>query len=155
MLRRLSASFALMLLAGTALAAQSQASSDLWTGTRHLAVAKSTFVGDTPPRERTFVIESIDNGMKATVTGTQADGSTLSFGYTAKFDGKFYPDARGGPGDSVAFRRVGARRLESTQKTGAKIAGTSTFVLSRDGKVVTLTFKGAHGEPGNVLVFEK
>jgi hypothetical protein len=55
----------------------------------------------------------------------------------------------------MSFRRVSARRLESRRKTGAQETGTTTFVLSKDGKNLTLTFKGPRGEPGNVLVFEK
>jgi hypothetical protein len=155
MLRRLTASLALLLVVGKHLAAQSQASPDLWSGTRHLAIAKSTFVAGPAPKERIFVIDATDKGIKATVSGTQADGTSLTFSYTAKFDGKFYPVTGRGPADSVSFRRVNTQRLETTQKTGTKVQATSILTLSRDGRVVTLTFKGPHDEPSNVLVFEK
>lgn len=121
----------------------------------HLAIAKSTFVAGSAPKERTFVIQATDNGIEARVTGTEADGTPVNFNYTAKLDGKFYPVTGRGPADSVSFGRVSAHRLDTTQKTGTKVEANGIFALSRDGRVLTLTFKGPHGEPSNVLVFEK
>ena len=154
-MRRLTSSIALLLLVGHQLSAQSQASSKLWTGTRHLSLTKSTFRGGPAPKERTFVIEMVDGGIKGTVTGTEADGAPMILSYTAKFDGKFYPTSGSAGGDSVSFRRISARKLESARKAGGKVESGATFALSEDGRVVTLTFTLPNGRPGNVLVFEK
>jgi hypothetical protein len=154
-MRRVTSFFALVLFVGSHLAAQSPASPDLWAGTRHLVLSKSIFRDGPAPKERTFVIETLDGGIKATVTGTEADGSSVNLSYAARFDGKYYATSGSGAGDSVSFRRVSARRLESTHKTGANVDAMGTFALSKDGSVVTLTFKGPGGEPGNVLVFAK
>lgn len=121
-MRRLTSSLALVLVVGNHLAAQSQKSSDLWAGTRHLVLSKSTFRGGPAPKERTFVIETVNGGIRATVTGTETDGTPLNFCYTAKFDGKYYPISDSAGRDSVSFRRVSARRLQSTAKTDGKAA---------------------------------
>ena len=97
----------------------------------------------------------VDGGIKGTVTGTEANGTPVTLSYTAKFDGKFYPTTGSAGGDSVSFRRVSARKLESARKTNGKVEAGGTFVLSKDGRVVTLTFTLPNGRPGNVLVFEK
>ena len=41
------------------------------------------------------------------VTGTEADGTTLNFSYTVKFDGQYSATAGAGAGDSISFRRLG------------------------------------------------
>src|SRR5205823_9958331 len=145
-MRRLTSSLALVLVVGNHLAAQSQASSDLWAGTRHLVLSKSTFRDGPAPKERTFVIETVDNGIRATVTGTESDGRPLNFSYTAKFDGKYYPITGPSAGaDSTSFRRVTARRFESRSKTKGKVVYTMMFALSKDGRVVTLTATSPSG----------
>src|SRR5437762_356708 len=153
-MRRLTSSLALVLVVGNHLAAQSQASSDLWAGTRHLVLSKSTFRGGPAPKERTFVLETVDNGIRVTVTGTEADGTPLNFHYTAKFDGKYYPIIGSAGVDSASFRHATARRIESTRKTDG-VVYRMTFVLSKDGRVVTLTETLPSGKRGNVLVYEK
>jgi hypothetical protein len=154
-MRRLTTSLALTLLLGAHGVARSQSLEHAWAGTRHLAIAKSTFRGDKPPKERTFVIEPNDSGFKGTITGTEADGTPLSFSYTAKVDGKYYPVSGMQAGDSTTFRRVTTHRLENMRKVNNRVEATSTFALSRDGKIVTLSFMLPSGKPGNVLVFEK
>ena len=154
-MRRLIPSIALVLLVGNQLAAQPKASPDPWAGTRHLVLSKSTIRFGPTPRERTFVIESIDGGMKATVTGIEADGSKLSYSYTAKFDGKDYPVTGTRDVRSTSFRRIDAHTLESTAKKDGKVETVSKFVLSEDGKTLTLTQALPDGSPVNVLVYEK
>ena len=154
-MRRLTSSLALVLVVGNHLAAQSQASSDLWAGTRHLVVSKSTFRDGPAPKERTFAIEAVDGGIRVTVSGTEAEGTPLNFSYTAKFDGKYYPITGSAGVDSASLRRITARRVEWTGKTAGKVVYTMTFALSKDGRVVTLTTTLPGGKRGNVLVYEK
>jgi hypothetical protein len=154
-MRRLTLLLALALVVGSQGAARSQSLGKAWTGTRHLVLSKSTFRGDTPPRERTFIIEPTDGGFKGTVTGIEADGTPMHFSYAARLDGKYYPVSGTRPSDSTSFRRVTARRLESTRKVDDRVEATSTFALSPDGRVVTLTFMLPGGKPGSILVFEK
>ena len=154
-MRRLTSSLALALLVGSHAMARSQSLDRAWAGTRRLVLSKSTFRGDMPPKERTFVIDPIEGGFKGTVTGTEADGTPTHFSYVAKIDGRYYPVSGTQVSDSIAFRRVTARRLESTRKVDDKVGARSTFALSKDGKAVTLTFTLPGGKPGNVLVFSK
>jgi len=154
-MRRLTSSLALALVVGSHGIARSQSLSKAWGGTRHLVISKSTFRGDKPPQERTFVIEPIDGGFRGTVSGIEADGTPMHLSYAAKLDGKYYPVSGTRPSDSTSFRRLTARRLESTRKVNNEVEATSTFALSADGKVVKLTFTLAGGKPGNILVFEK
>src|SRR2546423_15122643 len=120
-MRRLTSSLALVLVVGNPLAAQPQASSDLWAGHRHLVVSKSTFRDGPAPKERTFAIEAVDGGIRVTVTGTEADGTPLNFSYTAKFDGKYYPiTGSAGGGLPSSLRLKGPRGYGSALKGRAR-----------------------------------
>ena len=137
------------------IAAGAQQPANPWPGTRHLVVSKSTFRPGPAPKNRTFVIEMIEGGIKATVSGDEANGTKLNFEYTATFDGKDYPVTGNSGVDATSFRRIDVRTLESLRKKSGTLISTMRFVVSSDGKVVTLTETMADKKPGDVLVFER
>ena len=60
--------------------------------------------------------------------------------------------------DMIALKRVDASTVQITQKKAGKVVITGTRVVSKDGKVMTVTAKGtnAKGQKVNsVLVFDK
>jgi len=86
---------------------------------------------------------------------------TTAWSYTADYDGKH--DSVSGTGvpsaaDTVALKRINPRTSESTWKKAGEVVRTARSVVSKDGKVMTLTAKAtnANGQPAsNVLVFDK
>jgi hypothetical protein len=65
-------------------------------GTWKLNLAKSTFSPGPAPKSATLTIEAHDGGIKYTVDGENAQGSSIHVEYTAKYDGKDNP-ATGSP----------------------------------------------------------
>jgi hypothetical protein len=143
-----------VILGGTVLA---QSDSNL--GTWMLNVPKSKFEPGPPPMSLTRVTEVWDtNGIKTTATVVAADGTRATSSFSAHYDGKDYK-VTGVPGiDTIALTRVNANTIAFTIKTGGKVVETAKLVVSKNGKMHTLTATGtsAKGETvHNMEVFEK
>jgi hypothetical protein len=125
-------------------------------GTWKLNVAKSKYNGTPMPKEMTRTVEADGDSVKYTYAGTGADGSPISYGFTAKYDGKDYPMTGTAPGgiDMIAIKRVNANTYEATQKKGGKVAANTKVEVSKDGKVATITSKGADST-SYVAVYDK
>jgi hypothetical protein len=128
-------------------------------GTWTANIAKSKATSGAPLKSGTTKIESAGAGVKVTVDGVYADGTTRHWGYTANYDGK---DTRvvgdGVYGDTVALTRVDAFTVRTVNKQGGKITATQTSVVAKDGKSRTLTTTGTNrtGEKiDNVTVYDK
>jgi restriction endonuclease S subunit len=99
--------------------------------------------------------------VKVTFDGIAGDGSRIAYSYTAKFDGKDYPEVGVGTpngADTIALKRIDDYTVEATLKKAGKIVQTTRAVLSKDGKVLTNTSNGTNvaGKPINtVAVYEK
>lgn len=135
--------------------APGQQASDPLMGNWTLNIAKSRFTPGPAPKSRTAAYEATGAGVKATIKGVQADGAPLSFQYTAGFDGKDYPVAGSPEFDAIVFKRLDRLTLEATGKNGGKVVFTALFVLSPDGKVLTISHTLADGQTGDLLVLEK
>jgi len=123
-----------VLLAGTAFA---QASSPL-IGTWKQNIAKSKYTTGTAPESVTLKYEAAGAGVKVTVDSVGATGTVSHWEYTANEDGKDNP-VTGSDNTVVAVTRVDANTTKSVYKTNGKVTGTSTFVMSGDGKMMTVT----------------
>lgn len=80
--------------------------------------------------------------------------------YVARFDGKDYPWARKGAQTAwtIALKLVDPHTFEFIGKEDGKVSYTGTNIVSPDGKVMTITFKGtnAQGQPvGATMVYDK
>jgi hypothetical protein len=126
-------------------------------GTWKLDVAKSKYTGTPMPKEMTRTVEADGDSVKYTYAGTAADGSPISYGFTAKYDGKDYPMTGTAPGgvDMIAIKRVNANTIEATQKKAGKVVANTKVVVSKDGKVTTITSKSAVDSTGYVAVYDK
>ncbi|MBZ5501303.1 MAG: hypothetical protein LAN59_03550, partial [Acidobacteriia bacterium] len=95
--------------------------------------------------------EATGDSEKLTVNGISADGSRVTWGYTVRFDGKYYPITGSGPGgaDAIAVKRINARTVEATLQKEGKAFQTANRVVSQDGKTMTATARtaGANGPP--------
>lgn len=131
---------------------------DPLVGTWELSIAKSKFnPGPAPKSEtRTYVVAGQD--IKATSKGVGADGKPTSGQWTVNYDGKDRPATGLADADALSLKRVDAFTTEFTQKKAGKVVATGTRVISKDGKVMTITTKGtnAKGQAFNdVEIFEK
>jgi hypothetical protein len=87
-----------------------------------------------------------------------ADGKTTSFSYTAKYDGKDYPVSGTDLYDAISLKRINDHTTEATLKKDGKVVSTARRVVSKDGKLMTLTMTGTNpkGEKmKNIAVYEK
>jgi hypothetical protein len=143
-------------LAGSGLAS---AQNDAHMGTWKLNVAKSKFAPGQTLKSETRTYEPTGDGYKLTGQRIDADGSTHTESFTVKYDGKDTPftgDAYGA--DSLAVKLVDANHIDATEKKGGKLLYTTKVVVSKDGKVMTITNKGKNesGQPIDAtLIYDK
>lgn len=145
-----------VVLAGTTLA---QSSNPTNVGTWKLNVAKSKYSAGTAPKSATFTIEAAGAGLKATVDSVTADGTVRHWELSGNYDGKDNPITGNSQyGDVVALTRVDANTTKNIYKKGGIVTMTQTFVVSSDGKTVTITgtSTNAQGQAVNsVVVYDK
>lgn len=127
-------------------------------GTWQLNVAKSRFTPGPAPKSDTRIYAATEQGISMTWTSVGADGKETVVKSTFKADGKDYP-LTGSPNfDSLSLKQVDDHTVQSTQKKGGKVIGTTTRTVSKDGKVLTLSSKGTNpaGVPyDTVMVYDR
>jgi hypothetical protein len=103
---------------------------------------KSTFTPGPAPAGRTLTFEATDNGFRQI---TKDSGGFLNdqAEYTVSFDGKDYPNDPAAAVDTYAVKRVDANTIERTGKNRGMTVETSTFKISANGKVLTITLQGS------------
>ena len=127
-------------------------------GTWKLNVAKSKYTPGPPPKNSTVTYEETADGIKRTGESVDAEGKTTSFEYTAKYDGKDYPVTGSDLYDAIALKRINDQTTEATLKKSGKVVSNARRVISKDGKVMTLTITGTNPKGAkmhNVAVYEK
>ena len=131
------------------------AQSNPQVGTWQLNVAKSKFVGTQAPKHETTTITAQGDGAKVSTDGVAGDGSRIAYSYTTNYDGKDSSvSGVGAPGgeDALAIKRVDANTIITTTKKAGKVIGTNRAVVSKDGKVLTITGKRT-SEQGQPVTF--
>jgi hypothetical protein len=121
-------------------------SEDAIVGTWELVPEKSHFAPDaSPPKEvRTYVRTS--DGIQATVTNTEADGTVHFMTYPWRVDGKEYP-VKGSPLlDSIVLKRIDNLTAEATLKHGGIVLASERREFSADGKIMSITVKDLSSE---------
>ena len=81
-----------------------------------------------------------------------------AFEYTAKYDGKDYPVTGSDTIDMIALKRINDRTTEATLKKSGKVVSTARRVVSKDGKMLTLTITGTNAKGQkmkNIAVYDK
>ena len=112
-------------------------------------------------KSETRTVTAQGDGAKYSYEGVAADGSNFAFSFTTNYDGKYSAiSGVGFPGgaDTYAVKRVDANTFMGTGKKAGKVVGTNRTVVSKDGKVTTITGKGTdeQGKPtSSTSVFEK
>ena len=127
-------------------------------GTWELNLAKSKYSPGPPPKSQTRTYEVAGQAVKFSAKGVDAEGKPTLVQYTASYDGKDYPITGNPDAETISLKRIDSFTAESTLKKAGKVVITTRRVISKDGKVMTLTSKGtnAKGETlNNMLVFDK
>ena len=101
-----------------------------------------------PPKSETRTAVAQGSGETVTYEGIAASGSPISWSYTSGLDGKDVAISGRQPlgADTVAVKRVDANMRTSINKKAGKTLYTTTSVVSKDGKDITITAKGMNGE---------
>ena len=139
-----------------------RAQANPFIGTWKMNSAKSKYSPGPAPQSQTTTIEAQGNGVKVSTDGTAADGSHIAWSFTANYDGKDNPvsgmtGALNGA-DTVSMKRINPNTTENTFKKAGKVVLSGRDVVSKDGKVRTITAKGtdASGRPvSRVIVYDK
>lgn len=139
-MKRLLTVFAVIFLA---MAAEGlvMAQSDPFVGTWKLNLAKSKFNPGPAPKSQTRTWAA-DGKVRA--EGLDPAGKPTSYGYPVKGDGKEYPTTGAVPNsaDTIMSKRIGANTIEAKFTRGGKPSDTTRFMVSKNGKVLTITAKG-------------
>jgi hypothetical protein len=144
-----------------ALAGSLLAQSTAFVGTWKMNLEKSKYPAGTAPKSLTRNVSADGDTVTYKFEGEGADGTAFSYGFASKYDGKDSEiTGTGMPfgADHIAIKQVNSHMLSSTMKKGDKAAGSSTAMVSHDGKTLTLTSKGtdAAGKAvKTVVVYDK
>ena len=151
-------SILLFLILGSIMTFAQTAAKPAFVGTWKLNVAKSKYSPGPTPKTQTAVIDSVDGGMKVVSDRVEADGKTVHFEWTAKFDGKDYA-VKGDPArDTVSVKKIDEYNLEITSKKAGKVTTMIKAIYAKDGKtrVETVTGTNAQGQAvNNVTAWDK
>ena len=135
-----------------------QGTADLSVGTWKFNPANSKFSPGPAPKSQTVKNEMQGGALKVTVDVSNADGTTLHYEYTAKFDGKEYPVTGDPDRDSVTIKRIDAYTTDIVGKKAGKPTVTFRRVASKDGKTLTVRRTGTDGKGqkvNDVVVYDK
>ena len=128
------------------------------SGTWELNVSKSKYSPGPPPKSETRTYEVTGQTLKFTSKGIDAEGKPTAVLISGNYDGKDYPMTGSPDADAISYKRTDVSTLEFTQKRASKVVGIGTRTVSKDGKVLTVTYKGttAKGQAiSYVQVYEK
>lgn len=131
---------------------------DPLVGTWELSIVKSKYKPGPAPKSETRAYVVAGQDINATSKGVDANGKPTTGAWTVNYDGKDRPTTGLGDGDALSLKRIDAFTVEFTQKKAGKVVATGKRVISKDGKVMTITSKGTNAKGqafNNVEVFDK
>ena len=152
--------FAVITLLAVAGSSAVRAQSNPLVGTWKLNLTKSKHDPGPMPKSLTRTVEANGDGVKYTFAGVAADGTPISYGFSATFDGKDNPVSGSMPSgaDTISAKRIDANHYVATQKKGGKEVGVSKVTVSKDGKVTTVDVTGttaSGAKEHDVQVYDK
>jgi acyl-coenzyme A thioesterase PaaI-like protein len=123
-------------------------------GTWTLNVQRSRFVPGPPFRSETRSYEEQKDGVKVTIRTVDGKGRQVTSVYLTTADGQRHTvsGSGGGPADAVALKRIDDFTAESALLHAGKEIAKTTRTVSRDGKSMTITYKG-HDPDGNPVAY--
>jgi len=147
----------ILALAVVAMPAVLLAADDNRVGTWKYNAAKSKFDPGPAYKSRNVKVEAAGEGIKVAVEGVMADGKADAYSYTVNYDGKDYPITGSALADTIAYKKIDENTIEGTSKKGGQVVVSTTVVVAKDGKTMTVTTKGKSdkGPFTNVVVYDR
>ena len=128
---------------------------DLILGTWRLVVVKSKYSPGPAPRSETRSYARGPEGLNATVTRVYANGHAETITYLANMD-SVNPVRGATEYDTVRLKRITDYESEAVLAHAEVIFGIARRVVSRDGKIMTISFRRESQKPVyNYAVYEK
>jgi hypothetical protein len=162
MCRRTKFTLRTMVLLGLAIATAlpqiAFAQTDPFLGTWQLNLAKSKYSPGPPPKSQTVNVQAEGQAQRVTIAGVAASGNPFNYTLTAVFDGLPHPTENNPNQDAYAATRVDAYTQIFSDLKADKLVGTTTIVVSPDGKTTTATaiILDGNGRPiNNISVYDK
>jgi hypothetical protein len=144
----------------TAFASAVSGQYDPFVGRWELNLRKSSFRPGAPPKRQTLICRAAERGLRTVVQGVDAQGVPVDPDANEmhiNFDGKDHRTPQRDY-DLSAWVRISARKYEVIHKRAGQVVLTSTYMLSNDGKTMTVTARGVDGDGRvikNVRVYDK
>ena len=114
----------------------------VWTRSGGAKVARDPFAGEwTEALSKTRLRQGLVLKIETDASGTVHFSG--DFSYVARFDGKQY-DVRNSRNDTVLLELVDPHTVDSIYRQGDQIAGKDRWVVSADGRQMTLTTTGTY-----------
>jgi len=127
-------------------------------GAWELDVGASKFAPGSSWKSQTRIYKADWTNIKMVATGVDGRGRQIHFEYAAAYDGNDYPLTGKARGETIAELRIDYYTVKTTTKIDGKITATSTQVISKDGRVMTITSSGTDEKGAafnETLVFRK
>jgi hypothetical protein len=156
--RRLFVVVAVLNFAAVVVLAQSKPDPNVLMGTWRLNVEKSKFNPGPGPKSQTLTWKPSGTGFSFTVDTINAQGQTTQSQANGAFDGNPYAFKTATFSGMRTTKWADAFTVEEIDTVDGKVRNSRTGVVSKDGKILTVTGKGlnAQGQPtNNVTVYEK
>jgi hypothetical protein len=131
---------------------------DPFVGTWKLNVTKSKFPTGQAPTSEILKCVAQENGLMGSFDTVDAAGKASHSEFSAKYDGKDYPQPGDPNVDTTAFRKINPYTLTVVDKKAGKEVGRYRSTVSTDGKTTTITgtTKDATGkEVTSISVYDK
>lgn len=158
MTRKLFVVVAVLGLITVSLVGQSKSDPKILMGTWKLNVEKSKYNPGPAPKSQTLKWEPTPRGFNFTVDTVTAQGQTTHSQANGTLDGKPYVLKTANFTGMRTTKWIDAYTLDEIDTVDGKVRNSRTGVISKDGKILTVTGKGvnAQGQPtSNVTVYEK
>ncbi len=112
---------------------------DLVVGTWELDLARSTFIPGPGPKSETRAYAGDAEFNTVSWTSVDAAGKSVSGQAEFHFDGKDYATPGSADYDAISLKRVDNATVEAVLKKAGRVVGHSLRVVSRNGKLMTLS----------------
>jgi len=147
----------LLLILGVAIVASA---ADPFLGTWKINLAASTYSPRAAPASQTRVYtEEPDGAIKVTIRTVDAKGHSTIIEVAANYDGKDYPVTGDSHVDAMSLKKINEYKAESNLMHGKTVVATILREISKDGKRMTITYKGADEDQGlqvnNTVVYDR
>jgi hypothetical protein len=121
-------------------AVAASAATDPFVGTWTLNLQKSKYPPRTLPKRMVIQMEAAGDGIRYRSETIDANGRTSTAEYVAGYDGK-EAIVKGGVGLMlpVSLKRVDSNTVEASYMRGFQVVATSRRIVSKDGRVMTVT----------------